>query len=151
MKKTDQWNGFIFLIISGLICLGSANLPYGNLHKPGPGFLPFWISICLGCMSIGLFLKSTFEKGGKLVRELFIERIRWKKVLITLAALILYGCLIDYIGFLIATFSFLSFLFRFVDPQRWRTVVGWALLGSVCSYLLFDVWLKLRLPRGLLG
>jgi hypothetical protein len=59
--------------------------------------------------------------------------------------------LVDYLGFLTVTFLFMGCLLLFVDRQSWRTVIGWALIGSIGSYLIFEVLLKLRLPKGLIG
>ena len=57
----------------------------------------------------------------------------------------------DFIGFLIVTFLLMAVLLRFIEPQPWKAVIGWALVGSVGSYLIFEVWMKLRLPKGFLG
>ena len=152
MGKTDQWSGVAFLIVSVCICWGSALLPYGNVHDPGPGFLPFWLGIVLGLMSIGLILQSSLKKTrGKMLRELLAEKVRWVKVLSTLIALTLYAVLMDYVGFLIITFLLIAYLIRFIDPQSWKKALGWALVGSVGAHLIFNVWLQLRLPRGFLG
>jgi hypothetical protein len=40
---------------------------------------------------------------------------------------------------------------RSIEPQTWKAVIGWALVGSLGSYLVFEVWMKLRLPKGFLG
>jgi len=152
MMKTDQFNGILFLIMAILICLGSIRFPYGNVHNPGPGFLPFWLGVVLGLLSIILLIRTTLQrKETMLFRQVFTEKIRWGKVLITLIALILYGVLMEDVGFLLLTFLFLACLIRFVDPQSWKRVIGWALVGSVGSYLIFEVWMKLRLPKGFLG
>jgi len=152
MKKLDQWNGVAFLIISGIICWGSTRLPYGNVHNPGPGFLPFWLGVVMGLLSIALLIKTTFQtERVKMIRELFAKKIRWGKVFYVLAGLILYAFLMDYLGFLLITFLFIAFLTRFIDPQSWKKVIGWALVGSVGSYLIFEVWMKLRLPKGFFG
>ncbi|MBM4314336.1 MAG: tripartite tricarboxylate transporter permease, partial [Deltaproteobacteria bacterium] len=66
-----------------------------------------------------------------------------------LKALILYAILLDYIGFLIVTFLLMVVLLRFIEPQPCKGVIGWALAGSVGSYLIFELWMKLRLPKGL--
>jgi putative tricarboxylic transport membrane protein len=150
--KTDQFNGILFLIVAILICLGSIRFSYGNVHNPGPGFLPFWLGIVLGLLSILLLIKTTLQrKDAMLFRQVFTEKIRWGKVLITLVALILYGIIMESAGFLLLTFLFLAFLIRFVDPQPWKRVIGWAMVGSAGSYLIFEVWMKLRLPKGFLG
>ncbi len=150
--KTDQFNAILFLIVSTLICLGSTQFSYGNIHNPGPGFLPFWLGVILGLLSIGLFVRTTIRRGeAESLKVVTAEKIRWGKVLIAVGALILYGVLMEPIGFLLVTFLFMACLIRFVDPQPWRRVIGWALVGSVGSYLIFEVWMKLRLPKGFLG
>ena len=30
-------------------------------------------------------------------------------------------------------------------------IIGWALIGSTGCYLIFEVWIKLRLPKGFFG
>jgi len=152
MKKADQWSGIFLLIISGAIFWGSLSFPYGSVHKPGPGFFPFWIGVILGCMSLGLLIGSTISaKGGSLLREIVEGKIRWGKVILVLACLLFYAFSLDYLGYLFVTFLLMVTLLRFVDPQPWRTVLLWALVGSVGSYLFFEIWMKLRLPKGFLG
>ena len=152
MKKSDQWSGLFLLILAMFICWGSLRLPYGDIHNPGPGFFPLWLGIFLGGMSIGLFVKITLQKeAARGVRDILAEEIRWGKVLLVIIGLALYGCLLDYIGFLLVTFLLMALLLRSIEPQPWAAVVGWALGGTLGSYLVFEVWMKLRLPRGILG
>jgi hypothetical protein len=42
-------------------------------------------------------------------------------------------------------------LFRFVEPQKWVVAVGGSALASIASYVVFELWLKTQLPRGILG
>ena len=152
MKKTDQWSGGGLLILAGFICWGSASLTYGNIHNPGAGFFPRWLGIILGAMAIGLILKAAWQRqGAKGPGEIPPGRVRWEKVLFVLLALVLYGALLNTLGFLIVTVLLLAFLLRFIELQPWKTVIGWTLLASLGSYLIFELWMKLRLPKGFLG
>jgi drug/metabolite transporter (DMT)-like permease len=152
MKKADQWSGLVLLVVSGFICWGAFSLSYGHIHNPGPGFYPLWLGIILGAMAMGLILKATWQKGGaKVLRDILAEKVRWEKVLFVLMALILYGFLMNFLGYLIVTFLLMAFLLRFIEPHPWKSVIGWTLIGSVGSYLVFEVWMKLRLPKGFLG
>jgi putative tricarboxylic transport membrane protein len=152
MGKKDQWSGIFLLIVSAAICWASTDLPYGKANDPGPGFLPLWLGIVLGGMSIGLILQGFREKGkANMIRDLLLEDVRWGKVFAALMALIVYAFAMEYLGFLIVTILLIAFLMRFIDPQPWKTVILWTLTGSIGSYLIFQVWLKLRLPKGLLG
>jgi hypothetical protein len=152
MKKTDQWSGLVLLVLAGFICCGSILLPYGNIHNPGPGFFPLWLGIILGALSIGLLLQSARRKeGARVLGDILPEKVRWQKVLWVLIALVLYGCLMNIFGFLIVTFFLMAFLLRFIEPQPWKSVIGSTLVGSLGCYLVFEVWMKLRLPKGFLG
>jgi len=152
MKKADQWSGIALSILSAGMISAALRLPYGNLHNPGPGFFPLWLGVILGGMSIALFVQTTRGKESeRTLKEILEEDVRWGKVLLVLGALIIYGFLMDTIGFLIVTFLLMIVLLRFIEPQPWKVVIGWALGGSVGSYLIFEVWMKLRLPKGFLG
>jgi len=150
--KADQGSGLALLVLSAFICWGSLLLPYGSARDPGPGFLPLWLGIILGAMSLGLILKTVREKqAGKIIGDILAKEVRWDKVALILLALILYGYLMDFCGFLVITLFFIAFLLRFIDPQPWKSVIGWALAGSLGVYIIFEVWLKLRLPKGFWG
>ncbi len=152
MKKSDQWSGVALLILSALVCWKSILMPYGSLSHPRAGFLPLWYGIVLGALSIGLILKATMEKReSRMLRELFDEDVQWGKVLFTLILLLLFAFSVEYVGFVLATFFLMIALLRFIEYQPWKAVIGWALVGSVGSFLIFVVGLKLRLPRGFLG
>jgi hypothetical protein len=103
-------------------------------------------------MALGLVLKTTRQKeGAKALRDILSEKVRWEKVLFVIIALLLYGCLMNFLGYLIITFLLMAFLLRFMEPRPWKAVIAWTLVGSVGSYMVFEVWMKLRLPKGFLG
>ncbi len=152
MKKADQWSGLALSILAAGMIWAALGLPYGNVHNPGPGFFPLWLGMILGGMSIAFLVQTTRGKESeRTLRDILEEDVRWGKVLLVIAGLILYGFLMDYIGFLIVTFLLMALLLRFIAPQPWKAVIGWALGGSVGSYLIFEVWMKLRLPKGFWG
>ena len=77
--------------------------------------------------------------------------MRWEKALIVLISLFAYGLLLELIGFFLCTLLFIGFLLRVVVPQRWLLVTGGSLLITVASYIVFEVLLKARMPKGFLG
>jgi len=106
----------------------------------------------LAVLSLGLIVTTSLKKDRTTtIQDILAEKIRWRKLVIVLLALFLFGFLIEYVGFLIITFLFLGCLLLFVDRQSIAKVIGWALVGSIGSYILFEVLLKLRFPKGLFG
>ena len=75
----------------------------------------------------------------------------WKKVALALTALLAYWLVLEHLGFLITTYLLLLFLLRVIEPQKWLLAVATALIATTFSYALFNLWLKVQMPNGILG
>jgi putative tricarboxylic transport membrane protein len=150
MKKCNRMSSLVWLFFALYICVESLRLPLGSWRDPGPGFLPLGAGLCLGILSAIDYFQTRFRKG-KGIQESWYSKERWKSILLILLALLGYSIFLDSLGFLVTTFFLLILLFRFVKPQPWRVVIGGSLLASVSSYVVFEIWLKTQLPRGVLG
>jgi len=69
-------------------------------------------------------------------------------MILTIIALLAYAVGMEYLGFLISTFLFIAFLLKFIEPQRWSVVLLGSILTSGISYGVFELILKVQLPRG---
>jgi putative tricarboxylic transport membrane protein len=150
MKKLDLIASTFWLIVGLLICEESWRINLGQFRNPGPGFLPFGAGLILAGSALAVLLKTLRgESTGD--HAFWAERGRWRKVLLTLASVFVYGLLLEPLGFLLTTFLAMGFLFRVIEPQKWRTVVAGALIAAVGAYLIFKTWLQVELPKGFLG
>lgn len=150
MKRLNFIGSAFWLMVGFLICEESWRINLGEFRNPGPGFLPFGAGLILGGLALVLLVKTLGGKssGDKAFR---VERSRWPKVSMTLASIFVYGFLLEPLGFLLMTFLVMGFLFRVIEPQRWRTVIAGAFFSAVGAYLIFEAWLKVELPKGFLG
>ena len=62
----------------------------------------------------------------------------------------LYSLLLEPVGLLPATFLLLTGLARLLAAPGWTAPVVFGALGTGGSYALFDLWLGVPLPEGLL-
>jgi len=151
MKKYDQTSSLVWLGLALLICVESFRLPLGSIHDPGPGFLPLLVGVLLAGLSVICFLQarkgpSAEPKGSWYSTE------RWKNLVWVLLALLAYAVVLDSLGFLISTFLLLIVLFRFgMEPQRWAWAIGGSVIASLSCYVVFELWLRTQLPKGILG
>jgi putative tricarboxylic transport membrane protein len=151
MKRYDQISSLIWLVFAIYICVESIRLPLGSWRDPGPGFLPLFVGLILASLSIVCFIQartadSTDQKASWYSRE------KWKNLIWILLALLAYALVLDYLGFLVTTFLLLIFLFRFgMEPQRWFWAIGGSGIASVSCYVVFELWLRTQLPKGILG
>jgi hypothetical protein len=150
MKNYDQITSLVLLSLAVYISIESSRLPLGSWRDPGAGFLPLGSGLCLGILSMVNYLQARFRKEDD-VRGSWYSKDRWKRLIVILAVLFGYSLILDFMGFLASTFILLLMLFRLVEPQKWAVAVGGSTLASVVSYVVFEIWLKTQLPRGIFG
>lgn len=77
-------------------------------------------------------------------------RSGWESVLSVLLAAILFLLVLEPFGYVLASWLLLAGLMRYLGV-RWSVVLLVALLVSLASYQVFGVWLRVPLPRGMMG
>ena len=58
MKRTYVIANIFWLVLAAAACIESWRYNVGSLHNPGPGFLPFYTSILLGCLALISLLQT---------------------------------------------------------------------------------------------
>jgi putative tricarboxylic transport membrane protein len=149
MRNPDQSSSLFWLVIGIGITLCSLKYGFGNLHEPGPGFITFFAGAILIILSLSLFL-STFRDIQVSLQSLWAG-LETGKVLYVIVLLVAYTFLLKSLGFLISTFFLLFLLFRVKGTYRLKSIFLMSLLVTVGSYIIFEIWLKAQLPKGILG
>ncbi len=146
----EEGSSLVWLGLAILICGGSLQLSLGSFHNPGPGFLPFIAGSIVGILAGVNYFQARRRASPKQEtrRPLWTNTQGFKKMIFTTAALLAYALGMEYLGFLVSTFIFLVFLLRMIEPQRWSLVIFESLVASGASYLIFEIWLKAQLPKG---
>ena len=150
MKKFDVISSAFWLVIGILICEESWRIRLGNFQSPGPGFLPFGAGLILGGLALGVLMRGLHSKSDDR-RAFWEDQTRWTKVASTLMLVFIYGFLLEPLGFLLTTLLLMALLFKLIEPQRWITAIVGAVLSALVSHLIFQIWLKVELPKGFLG
>jgi len=142
----DRVSGLAWLAVALFAAAQGLSLGLGSLHRPGPGFFPFWGGVVLGLLSVLLVVRSpTHEAPGA-------ARLRpdSARPVVAAGAVLGYLLLLEVLGFAPTTFLFLLLLFR-LQRRSWMFSAASAAAGAVGSYVLFQLWLKSQLPTGPLG
>jgi putative tricarboxylic transport membrane protein len=148
----DQLSGLFWMAISILVVCGGESIrgKVGAFHYPGPGFLPLWSGVGLGVFSIILVVQSSLKKRGVKIRDLWIGK-KWGNVIWIITSLFVYAILLPRIGYLITTFALMTLLYGLVGRTKLWIQGVTALITALLSYLVFNVWLQVRMPDGILG
>jgi hypothetical protein len=144
-------------LVALLALVQSARLDVGSITRPGPGFFPLVLGVALLVVAAALLASAWRtaparrpEAGGAVTESPAASR-GGGALIATLLAFAVYVAVFERLGFLLATGGFLAFLFGPVARYRWPVALGGALAVTLAAHLVFDVWLQVRLPRGVLA
>lgn len=145
MKRWERIAAAILIFIGMAAAAIAYNLGFGDLHHPGPGFFPFWLSIILALVSFIYFITRI---GADSHRARLWDKRAWVRPSLAALVMFLYSLAMGWIGFFPATFLlFLSWLIL-IERERLLTVSLVSILGTASIYIIFTVFLKVPLPRG---
>jgi hypothetical protein len=77
----------------------------------------------------------------------FPEKEAPQRIFFGFAALLGYRYLMPVIGFAPATCFFIFILSKFLGKYSWKISILFSLATAVAAYYLFEVWLKIPMPR----
>lgn len=149
--RYDKVSSLIWLGGSIAIIFSSLAYSFGSWSHPGPAFLPLLCGIIMAVLSLVIFIQGTIKgrAGAKKKEEdRTFFTARWDKLAAALIILFAYAFFFDILGFLMMTFAFMLFVLKVVEPTRWRTALITSVLTTGVSYLLFESWLKVPMPKG---
>ena len=143
----------LFWLLLGLVTLyGSAQLGLGTMHEPGSGFLAFLAGCFIICISAGIFLQSIIRFRGKpLQLKTQWAGANWHRSFIIGLVTVGFIVALEGMGFFITSFLLLFCLFKWVEKLSWGKAVIIPALTLTITYVVFNIFLKSNLPRGVLG
>ncbi len=151
MRNTDQFSSLFWIAIAIGIMLLSRKYGVGNFHEPGPGFITFFAGAILIVLSLVLFFFSFGDRAARNSLGDLWAGLQTRKVLYVILLLVAYTFSLKPVGFLISTFALLVLLFRVKGSYRFKTIFLMSILVTSGSYLVFEIWLKAQLPKGIVG
>jgi len=147
MKKWERIAALVFFLIGLGAAWEATNIGFGSFQTPGPGFYPLWLAVILAVVSFIYFLNN-LGKDSKVVA--LWEKKTWVRPLLAIILMLVYGLLLDRLGFLLDTFFLFLIWLTVIEREKPLTVALVSVLGTVVVYILFVQFLQVQLPKGLL-
>ena len=124
-------------------------LPYFQRITPGPGFFPRWVGGLFTVLA-ALLLVNTLRSHEDL-GEHWPDRTGWRNVAVTIGVLGSSILLFDTLGYVISMALLMLVTLAVLGRHRLPVLLGVSAVTSVGTYLVFSTWLRVPLPRGVLG
>lgn len=148
MKRAEVAGAIVWGAIGVVICAAAAALRLGSWQRPEPGLFPFLIGSGIVLLSVVQAVSQFLIIGDRAERGRIGDVRRVGIVVLLLGG---YALALERVGFLVCTVLFFVVLFRTLGSRGWGYAIGAGVLGTLLAYALFDVWLRVNLPRGPLG
>jgi putative tricarboxylic transport membrane protein len=150
----DSFAGLIFLSVSLALLVQSFGLPQLPLVPVGPGFYPRIVLIFMAVTSAALVVQDLLARPASAasVAAPAQPQRAYGLVALSFAIIALYVVLLPLLGYRIATVAFVAAMQATLErPTTWRQ---WAVLAAIAigtsalTYLVFERYLTVLLPRG---
>jgi len=151
-KETGTVEGVVWIGIGCIICILSLQFDLGSFRAPGPGFVAVLSGLFVSAVGLAMIIARVTSRRAALKTSNQGHPFRigsWRRLAYSMSLLLAYIVLIEPVGFVITTFLLMFGLFFDFQKKNY----GWSLFFSIAtalvSYLVFEVWLRCQLPRGL--
>jgi hypothetical protein len=138
---------FLLLVLGLVISVISWGYGFGTLSQPGPGLYPFFIGAAIAACSLFIFISAVRAATSEPVLDQAGARTL-ALMTVTFCFWILAMPLLGYVVVsLLATYGFC----KIMKLEGWRKPLAVSAGTALFIYALFDYWLYIDLPRGILG
>lgn len=119
---------------------------------PAAGFFPFWLSVGLiACATVVVSQGVIQWHSGEGEERSFVSLESLPslvKVILPIAGLLLA---IEIVGFYVAGALYLVFSMRWIGRNSWPFTIAFAVLFPLATWVVFERWFFILLPKGLLA
>ena len=145
MRAADFITAAVLMLLGGVVLYDAARLGIGwGTDRPRSGFFPFWLATIMLVSCAGVIVQSVRRPSGKP----FVTRAQLRPVLKVLWPATGMVLLTEFLGLYVASALYLGFYMRWVGRHSWLAVIVLALGMPVVTFLIFEKWFLVPLPKG---
>lgn len=138
----------ILLVIGAVVVYSSVQLGSSwTSDGPGSGYFPFYIGLML-CLSGSVTLYQALL-GKHKNTETFVDREQLKRVMAVLIPAAIYILAIQLLGVYLASTLYIALFMSVLGKYSWIKSVIAAVAVNTIFFLMFEVWFKVPLYKGI--
>jgi putative tricarboxylic transport membrane protein len=146
--------GLFWFLIGLIVCRLAWKFQVGSLREPGSGFIAFILGMALSLLGLVMVLVEVYSKTSGNTVAAAGHPFRGTPLFpfaLTGGILFGYGLLLETLGYNVTTLLAMWALFYLFYEKRNRLLLSLfaAFATTATTYLVFEVWLRSQLPRGI--
>ncbi|CAN5696613.1 tripartite tricarboxylate transporter TctB family protein [soil metagenome] len=136
----------LFVLVLGAIAIfGSLKVGIGwAAEGPQSGFFPFWVGLIVVLASIVNFVRAAAVPPAKLFAE-WSQLAQVRKVVIPMA---IYVAAVPLLGIYVSSALLVAGFMRWIGHYRWPLTLCIAIALPILTYVTFEKWFLVPLPKG---
>jgi putative tricarboxylic transport membrane protein len=145
MRAADLATASVMLLLGGVVVLDSMRIGIGwGTDGPRSGFFPFWLGVILIAASATIAVQA----WRRAIDKPFVTREQLSPVLKVLWPATVMVILITPLGLYVASAIYLAFYMRWVGRHGWLAVALCAVGVPVLTFVVFELWFLVPMPKG---
>jgi putative tricarboxylic transport membrane protein len=145
MRAADFITASVLIALGGLVLFDSVRLGIGwGTDGPKSGFFPFWLAFIM-VLTCGIIM---LQEARRASREPFVSRDRLVPVLKVLWPAGAFVLIMQFLGLYVASALYMGFYMRWVGRHSWRAVVALSIGIPVLTFVVFEKWFLVPMPKG---
>jgi hypothetical protein len=145
MRTADRVTAAILIVVGIVVLSDAVRLGFGwGTDGPQSGFFPFWLAVIMIVTSGVVLVQAVATPGARP----FVTRTQLLPVAKVLAPAAAMVAATHVVGLYVAAAVYLGFYMRWVGRHSWSAVVLLAVGIPLITFVIFERWFLVPLPKG---
>ncbi|HEY2991931.1 MAG TPA: tripartite tricarboxylate transporter TctB family protein [Methylomirabilota bacterium] len=145
MRAADLATAAVLMALGGLVLFDAVRLGYDwGSDGPKSGFFPFWLAVAM-LVACGLIILQALRQRTD---KVFVTREQLRPVLAVLVPATAMVAVMEVAGLYVASALYIAFYMRWVGRHRWLTIVVLSLGIPIATFIVFERWFLVPMPKG---
>jgi len=145
MRIADALTAAVLMLAGGVVIFDALRLGIGwGTDGPKSGFFPFWLALLLVVTSLLILVQTLRSRAA----GPFVTRQQLRPVLNVLWPATAAVALMHFVGLYVASALYLGYYMRAVGQHAWFLVLTLAVLIPLVTFLVFETWFLVPMPKG---
>jgi putative tricarboxylic transport membrane protein len=145
MRVADLATASFLILLGGVVVFDSIRIGIGwGTDGPKSGFFPFWLGVIMIAACVAIFARAWRRSAD----TPFVTRAQLGPVLKVLWPATVMVILVSPLGLYVASAVYIGFYMRWVGRHGWAAVALCAIGIPVVTFLVFETWFLVPMPKG---
>jgi hypothetical protein len=145
MRAADLVTALALIVVGGVVIADALRLGIGwGLEGPQSGFFPFWLAVVMVATCVAIAFQALRRRAG----APFVTSAQLRPVLAVLVPAAAMVVVMEGLGLYVASALYLAFYMRWVGRHAWPTVAALGLGIPIVTFVIFEKWFLVPMPKG---